>query len=190
MTRLGVRSRINRTLLLVFTLALAAGVALTAVALVRSVRKLNRYATAEGFLRDLKDGRFAHAYQRLCSQEPMESEASFVSRLQRASASGRGLRSYEYTIPFDPGVVVGAHCPRHGDLRRPQQRRYHRRTCPPPFGYLRSRAGGSTPSWDRSVSAATPRRACRSPGIGGSSAWRCGRSSRRGRRRGLLESVA
>ena len=101
MTRLGVRSRINRTLLLVFTLALAAGVALTAVALVRSVRKLNRYATAEGFLRDLKDGRFAHAYQRLCSHEPMESEASFVSRLQRASASGRGLRSYEYTIPFD-----------------------------------------------------------------------------------------
>ena len=53
----------------------------------------------EAFLRELRDGRYPQAYERIC-RYGAEDRASFVARFAAASQRGHGVTSYELRVTF------------------------------------------------------------------------------------------
>jgi hypothetical protein len=93
----------------VLTLALIAGVGLAYY--VRSHSSGTQKNTANAFLGDVHDRRFAAAYARLCPAERAKIvPTKFASSLRSAAAHGRGIRSYDI-VSARSGQLIdrGAH---------------------------------------------------------------------------------
>jgi hypothetical protein len=136
------QSRVHRAIGLL--LALAAAGAAIGVASALAIRAsgyggLNR--GVEAFLREVRDGRYAQAYERIC-QYGAEDRASFVARFAAAANRGHGVASFQIRSTFGDGslsltATVGTVAFKDGTTTSVyfDQEPSNPPTCLPPVGY-------------------------------------------------------